>query len=395
MGKNLYTTGVFAKKAGVTIKTIRFYDKENLLSPSQYSEAGYRLYTDTDFAKLQRILTLKFLGFSLSEIKETFKNQNSKESFKISLGTQKEIIHDKINHMKLVAKAISEAENMANIDGDFNWDKVIHIIRVINSEKSILEQYKNSANLVKRINIHDKYSTNKIGWHKWIFNKLKLCSKMKILEIGCGNAMLWHRNIDDLPENCDVILTDISQGMLNDAKNNLGEQAKKFKFKIVDANNISFNDESFDLVIANHMLFYCNDRQKVLSEIKRVLKPEGYFYCSTVGERHMEELDLLVKNFHESLALSEFDISSEFGLENGEGQLSEWFQHIKRYDYEDSLVVTDSEPLIQYVYSTNDSVKEVLNDNHQQFQDYIEKKLQKTGSIFISKSSGLFESRKL
>jgi len=366
-----------------------------LLRPSQYSEAGYRLYTDTDFAKLQRILTLKFLGFSLSEIKETFKNENSKESFKISLGTQKEIIYDKINHMKLVAKAISEAENMASIDGDFNWDKVIHIMRVINSEKSILEQYKNSANLVKRINIHDKYSTNKIGWHKWIFNNLKLCSRMKILEIGCGNAMLWNRNIDDIPEDCEVILTDISQGMLNDAKNNLGEYAKKFKFKLVDANNISFNDESFDLIIANHMLFYCNDRQKVLSEIKRVLKPGGYFYCSTVGERHMEELDLLAKKFHESLVLSEYDISSEFGLENGEGQSSEWFQHIKRYDYEDSLIVTDSEPLIQYVYSTNDSVKEILNDNGQQFQDYIEKELQKTGSIFISKSSGLFESRKL
>lgn len=64
MEEKLYTAGIFAKKAGVSIRTIRFYDKENLLKPSSHSESGYRIYTDSDFAKLQKILTLKFLGFS-------------------------------------------------------------------------------------------------------------------------------------------------------------------------------------------------------------------------------------------------------------------------------------------------------------------------------------------
>jgi DNA-binding transcriptional MerR regulator len=53
----------------VSIRTLRYYDKVGLLSPSQYTEAGYRLYTDADLLRLQQILALKFLGFSLEEIK--------------------------------------------------------------------------------------------------------------------------------------------------------------------------------------------------------------------------------------------------------------------------------------------------------------------------------------
>ena len=63
-----YTSGEFAKKANVTIRTIRYYDKQGILKPSKVSDAGYRMYTDEDFARLQKILSLKYLGFSLEEI---------------------------------------------------------------------------------------------------------------------------------------------------------------------------------------------------------------------------------------------------------------------------------------------------------------------------------------
>ena len=395
MKENLYTAGIFAKKAGVTIRTIRFYDKENLLKPSSYSESGYRLYTDSDFAKLQKILTLKYLGFSLAGIKDTINAENKQDSLKSSLEMQKEIMHNKINHMKLVARAISDAEDMINENQQLDWDKIIDIITVINTEKNILKQYRNSSNLVKRISIHDKYSTNNTGWYRWMFNKFKLSQNIKVLEIGCGNAMMWRRNISYIPENCEITLTDISEGMLNDAKDNLKEEAEKFKFKLVDANNIPFKDESFNIIIANHMLFYCRDRERVFSEIKRVLKTGGFFYCSTVGGSHMKELELLIKNFDKSFVMSESDLPREFGLENGKSQLSSCFQDIKRYDYEDNLVVTESKALIEYVYSTHGNVNEVLKDRHKEFEDYIKEEMLKSGNIFITKSSGLFESRKL
>lgn len=58
-----YSSGEFARMAGVTLRTIRYYDKQDILKPSFISEAGARFYTDKDFARLQQILLLKYLGF--------------------------------------------------------------------------------------------------------------------------------------------------------------------------------------------------------------------------------------------------------------------------------------------------------------------------------------------
>ena len=71
----MYAIGVFAKKTGVTIRTLRFYDEKNLLKPSYVAESGRRYYKDEDIPTLQKILTLKFLGFSLEEI-EVFIREN-------------------------------------------------------------------------------------------------------------------------------------------------------------------------------------------------------------------------------------------------------------------------------------------------------------------------------
>jgi len=63
------TVGELAKKMNTTVRTLQYYDKEGLLSPAAESEGGRRLYTDKDFFKLHQIQSLKYLGFSLDEIK--------------------------------------------------------------------------------------------------------------------------------------------------------------------------------------------------------------------------------------------------------------------------------------------------------------------------------------
>ena len=65
-----YSTGEFMKQANITKKTIRYYDEKNILKPSFVSDSGARYYTEKDLAKLQQILLLKYLGFSLGDIKE-------------------------------------------------------------------------------------------------------------------------------------------------------------------------------------------------------------------------------------------------------------------------------------------------------------------------------------
>ena len=63
-----WKTGELAKLTGLTIRTLRYYDQIGLFSPSGRTEAGYRLYTESDLARLQQILSLKELGLSLEQI---------------------------------------------------------------------------------------------------------------------------------------------------------------------------------------------------------------------------------------------------------------------------------------------------------------------------------------
>lgn len=62
--------GELAKRTGLTVRTIHHYDEIGLLKPSMYSEAGYRLYTAADVIRLQQVLSLRQLGFSLEEVRD-------------------------------------------------------------------------------------------------------------------------------------------------------------------------------------------------------------------------------------------------------------------------------------------------------------------------------------
>lgn len=390
--KVLYTAGIFAKKAGITLKTIHHYHKEGLLCPSGYNEAGYRLYSDEDFQKLQKILTLKFIGFSLDEIKELIKSDYLKNNVRESLNMQMDIIDEKINHLVLVKKAINEAELMMDNESSLDWTKFTNIIKIINTEKIWLNQYKNSANLSARISLHDLFSTNKYGWHKWLYDQLGLCEDMNVLELGCGNASLWLRNVDRIPKNCKITLTDISEGMLEDARKNLGDYSKNFNFNHADAQNIPYEDNSFDVVIADHIFYHISDKQKALSEIRRVLKSNGYLFLSTIGKNHLIELRELLKEYKSNIVIAQSDFAEDFGLENGAEQISNYFDAIELLRYEDSLIVSEIEPIINYLYSTTGNSKEVLvGENLKNFEKLVENKMKVTGSIFITKDTGVFK----
>lgn len=385
-----YTTGEFAKKAGVTIRTIRYYDKRGLLKPACRGENGYRLYRGNDFAILQRILTLKYLGFPLESIGQAINYETGKEELRQSLDEQKSILEHKIIHMKLVIKAIEETQNMLNGMGDFLWENCINIINAINTEAEVMHQYENSSNLRARSNIHERYSTNKYGWFKWLFDNIVIPPKARILEIGCGDGTFWLENINRIPNDCEIILSDISDGMLNDAKRNLAKYSDKFEFRKIDGNNINFENETFDIIIANHVLFYINDRRKFLKEVKRVLRKNGRFYASTIGKNHMKELKDLAKKYDGRIELDKIKISNIFGFETGKGQLEEWFQNVQLYNHEDTLIVDDAKSIIAYLYSTHGNLQEIIKDKKNDFEGFIENEVSSKKEIFISKYSGLF-----
>ena len=93
---------------------------------------------------------------------------------------------------------------------------------------------------------------------------------MRILELGCVNAAMWKKRVDDLPEGCELLLTDLSAGMLEEARGQLGER-EHVRYAQVDAMEIPYGDAGFDAVIANMMLYHVPDIDRALAEIRRVL----------------------------------------------------------------------------------------------------------------------------
>ncbi len=154
----------------------------------------------------------------------------------------------------------------------------------------LTQQYHDGSRLTARATLHARFRTNDYGWFRWLFDHLRLPPESRILELGCGLGWLWTQNIVRIPAEWDITLSDFSQGMLDEARLRLRKSPHQFVFAVVDAQAIPYPDQDFAAVIANHMLYHVPDRSRALAEIRRVLKPGGHFYASTVGVNHLCEL---------------------------------------------------------------------------------------------------------
>lgn len=254
------------------------------------------------------------------------------------------------------------------------------------------EQYRDSTNLDARVDIHLRFSTNPYGWFQWVFDTLeKSPASANILELGCGPGYLWRNCIARIPGGWRITLSDLSPGMVDAAWRNLVVTGRNFKFEQIDAQSIPYPDESFEAVIANHMLYHVPDRPKALAEIRRMLKPGGRFIATTVGQYHLYEMGEWLRCAHLESSFQEF--SRSFTLENGLDQLKPFFSEVTMIRYADNLQVTEVEPIIAYLRSSI-RVSEISEDCVCEIRQGLEKELKQKGSIFIRKDSGLFEAIK-
>lgn len=128
MDQRFYHSSQFAQKAAVSVRTLRYYDQVGLLSPSQYSEAGYRLYTNEDLLKLQNILALKFLGFSLEEISALLRT--GPKRLEEVLAQQKAMMEERRAQLDTIIEAIEETERLLQANR-CNWEAITRVIQVI------------------------------------------------------------------------------------------------------------------------------------------------------------------------------------------------------------------------------------------------------------------------
>jgi len=131
--KELYKTQEFAKLAGVTVRALHHYDRLGLLKPKQRSRSGYRLYADRDFARLEQIVVLKFLGIPLKQIRGLLESDSN---LAVVLQRQQEILGEKRHQLDKAIRAIGNAQYAIQSRGEPDWKLFQLVVQEIEMQNS-------------------------------------------------------------------------------------------------------------------------------------------------------------------------------------------------------------------------------------------------------------------
>lgn len=129
--KDLLTVGELAKLMDITVRTLQYYDKEGLLTPSSKSEGGRRLYTKKDMVKLHQILSFKYLGFSLEDIKHKLISIDNYDDVVKTLNSQEQSLKSQIEKLKEAVFAVQSLRDEVSLMHEVDFNKYADIVTLI------------------------------------------------------------------------------------------------------------------------------------------------------------------------------------------------------------------------------------------------------------------------
>jgi ubiquinone/menaquinone biosynthesis C-methylase UbiE len=213
------------------------------------------------------------------------------------------------------------------------------------------DQYATGANLSARIALHARFSTSPIRWHEWLFERMSIPPAARILELGCGTGLFWRALAERVPPTWWMLLTDLSEGMVREARRMTSSLPCRVDGAVADTAAIPFADSEADVVVAKHMLYHVPDRERALDEIHRVLVPGGTFYATTIGKAYMEQLVELVATHAPDAPSFRDTVAESFGERTGLEQLLHRFGEVETEIFPDELRVTDADAVLAYIRS--------------------------------------------
>jgi ubiquinone/menaquinone biosynthesis C-methylase UbiE len=255
-------------------------------------------------------------------------------------------------------------------------------------DKELLtRQYQDSANLDIRKNFHKKYSSNKIGYADWIVSKIRFFKGCRVLEVGCGTGSLWENYPELVDTFSELVLTDISTGMIDIVRERYAGR-RNIRIQAVDVLDMSFEADSFDMIVANSMLYHVKDIDSALENIHRILRDDGTFYATTFGkDGQLNYINTAM--FEMGLADSKKIAGISFTLENGSRILRKHFSVVKEETYDAHLEVSDPSDLVDYIFSMS-SMSHIDRSNREKMIAYFESKKEDRGILPIPMMYGMF-----
>ena len=388
-----YTAGEFAKRAGITSRTLRHYDTIGLLKPSGYTESGYRLYSEADMVRLQHILALRYLRFTLPEIQLALEKDGASDVDQ-SLQRQKEAFLKEREHLDWIIRGIDRLQERHSA----GWEDMTDLIKLISADEEVQKQFVEYWHRGgKQIKLFREYGVNPETWRQFVFQPLGVQENERIFELDVNVGAMWRYNAARVPQ-CYIKQTALTESSIQYLKNLMDKQVWPgtpiFDYEVIPAGKLDLTPDDYDVVCAGHLFIRSAEIDHVLENCKKILKPGGRFYCTAVGEDHMKELFQLVHCFEPTVHFYNMDSISHFSYEVGAEVLGRHFSDVRWNHYENHWETDDVDVLFEAIWWTYSNVKLVLAGREEELREFIRKEVAKNGPLNITDFAGVFSARK-
>ncbi len=223
--------------------------------------------------------------------------------------------------------------------------------------------YGDPAKFNARADLQTRFHTNPVPVTDWELGLVELSGVRRALDVGCGTGVFLLPLARKLaPQGARAVGLDLAEGTLGVARARVAAEGLPVECLIGDVEALPFDDRTFDLVLANYMLYHVPDLDRAIAELRRVLRPGGTLLAATNGERHMRELWEIAYQAFVRVGIAPATIATlmtrgrdagamSFRLENGGESLGRHFAEVRLERYPDELRVTEVEPLLAYFTS--------------------------------------------
>jgi SAM-dependent methyltransferase len=230
----------------------------------------------------------------------------------------------------------------------------------------------------------------------WVIDRIGLAGGEWVLDAGCGPGLYYDKMLKK--QHVHYVGMDLLAPMLV----NHPARTDDGKLAVANIETLPFDDNSFDVVMANHMLYHVNDVHRAVQEMRRVLKPSGVLVVATNSVNTMPELQvlmrraivLLTRGGAAQVRAPELP-SDRFALENGTRLLAKYFYAVVRHDLPSALVFPEVEPAMAYLESTRDLREKSLpadvvwDDVMMIMRQQINQLVKHLGELVINKAAGV------
>lgn len=376
MEQERFTVGELADLAGVSPRTIRYYDKKGLLCPVAYSDNQYRQYDKSSLLQLQQILMLKYIGFSLEEIIQIFQDQKEMSLAEL-LAEQERMLLKKREQLNQVIAVVQNTQKYCSND-ELKLPQLSELVKMVTNNESSNKMFE----------YYEKYGTKQQDWYPWLFRQLQIQKDEKVLDIGGGYGLLWRRSFSQIPQGVQIVVLDKSDDLINALQGFVNENRKllkkdiSFSFENADMNQVSYGIEAYDCIISFHMWPYIEDRAEYLDKVLQALKPEGRMCANFNWRDYVPGLDNLLKGFSRDLDIRpQYEKQLEC-LHAIEKDFRACFPITNCKRYENELHISDSGDLYRFLLDRKTIGKQIAGYGRE-FVKYLDEYLKKEGEIMI------------